>query len=98
MAIVKFPWDAQLVSLRREVCPRARWEKASRAWRMTDPDAETFLQAAQTRMDFARVTCTISVDDTNWVVGFTEGTPYRLDPGPIRSPDMAAAPNKFPAR
>jgi hypothetical protein len=87
MPIVKFPWDAQLISVRREVCPRARWEKATHAWVMTNADAETFLQAAQARMSFARVHCTVTVDQTVWVLGFTRGAPYRLDTGPpIRSP------------
>jgi hypothetical protein len=85
MPTVKFPWDAQLISVRREVCPRARWEKATRAWVMTDPDAETFLREAQARMYLARVTCSVTVDHTIWVLGFTQGTPYRLDTGPIRS-------------
>jgi hypothetical protein len=83
--MVKFPWDAQLISLRRDVCPRARWEKTSRVWVMTDPEAETFLQAAQARMSFARVTCTVTVDRTVRVLGFTQGTPYRRDTGPIRA-------------
>jgi hypothetical protein len=52
---------------------------------MTDPEAETFLQAAQARMYFARVKCTVTVDDTVWVLGFAKDTPYRLDTGPIRS-------------
>jgi hypothetical protein len=51
---------------------------------MTDPEAETFLQAAQARMYFARVKCTVTVDDTVWVLGFAKDTPYRLDTGPIR--------------
>jgi hypothetical protein len=87
MPMVKFPfpWDAQLISLRRDVCPRARWQKTSRVWVMTDPEAETFLQAAQARMYFARVKCTVTVDDTVWVLGFAKDTPYRLDTGPIRS-------------
>jgi hypothetical protein len=77
--MVKFPWDAQLIGLRREVCPRARWEKTSRVWIMTDPEAETFLQAAQARMYFARVTCTVTVNDAVWVLGFAQDTPYRID-------------------
>jgi hypothetical protein len=86
MPMVKFPWDAQLISVRRDVCPRARWEKRSRVWVMTDPEAETFLQAAQARMNFARVTCTVTVDDTVWVLGFAKDTPYRLNAGqPSRS-------------
>jgi hypothetical protein len=81
MPVVKFPWDAQLISIRRDVCPRARWEKTSRVWIMTDPEAEMFLQTAQRRMDFARVTCTITVDETVWVLGFARDAPYRLDVG-----------------
>jgi hypothetical protein len=80
MPVVKFPWDAQLVSLRRDVCPRARWEKAARAWVMTDADVETFLRAAQARMYFARVKCTVTVDNTVWVLEFAKSTPYQLEP------------------
>jgi hypothetical protein len=79
MPIVKFPWDAQLMSVRREVCPHARWEKATHTWLMTDLDAEIFLQAAQARMYSARSQCTITVDQAVWVLGFVQGTPYRLD-------------------
>jgi hypothetical protein len=57
----------------------------SRVWVMTDPEAETLLQAAQARMYFARVTCTVTVDDTVWVLGFARETPYRLDAGPAAS-------------
>jgi hypothetical protein len=85
MPTVKFQWDAQLISLRRDVCPHARWEKSSRVWVMTDPEAETFLQAAQARMYFARVSCTVTVNDTVWVLGFAKDTPYRLDVGQVRS-------------
>jgi hypothetical protein len=62
--------------------PAARWEKTVRVWVMTDPEAETFLQAAQARMCFARVTCAVGVDDTTWVLGFARDTPYRLDARP----------------
>jgi hypothetical protein len=85
MPVVKFPWDAQLISVRRDVCPRARWEKTSRVWVMTDVEAETFLQAAQARMYFARVSCTVAVDDTVWVLGFATDTPYRLNVAPGKS-------------
>jgi len=47
MATVEFPWDAQLVSVRREVCPRATWDTAHCAWVMSDADAAAFLRAAQ---------------------------------------------------
>jgi hypothetical protein len=85
MPMVKFPWDAQLISIRQDVCPRARWQKTSRVWVMTDPEAETFLLAAQARMYSARVTCNITVDSTVWVLGFVAGAPYRLNAGPDRS-------------
>lgn len=88
--MVKFPWDAQLISIRRDVCPRARWQKTARVWAMTDQEAETFLQAAQARMYFARVACNVTVDDIVWVLGFATDTPYRLDAGPIRP--VAAGP------
>lgn len=75
MPIVKFPRDAQLISVRREVCPHARWEKASHTWIMTDADAEIFLQAAQARMCFARLQCTVTVDQTVWLLGFARARP-----------------------
>ncbi len=78
MPVVSFPWDAQLVSIRREAVPRARWDKAAHAWSMTETEAETFLEAAQARMYFGRVKCTVTVDDVVWVLGFAQGTPYRL--------------------
>jgi hypothetical protein len=90
MPMVKFPWDAQLISVRREVCPRARWEKTSRVWVMTGTETETFLQAAQARMYFARVTYTVTVDDTVWVLGFAADTPYRLNVGSGRSAAASA--------
>jgi hypothetical protein len=79
MPVVSFPWDAQLVSIRREAVPRARWDKAARAWSMTAADAEAFLQAAHARMYFARVNCTVMVDQVVWVLGFAHGAPYRRD-------------------
>jgi hypothetical protein len=78
MPVVRFAWDAQLVDLRREVCPRARWDKASRAWVMTAAEAGAFLKVVQTRKHFSRMQCTVTVDETTWLLGFAEGTPYRL--------------------
>lgn len=80
MTLVQFKWDAVLISLRREVCPRARWDKAQRCWAMTETDAERFLQAAHTRLSFARNHSTISINDTVWVLGFLQGAPYRQEP------------------
>jgi hypothetical protein len=79
MPVVSFPWDAQLVAIRREAIPRARWDKAVRAWSMTAAEAEAFLQAAQARMYSGRVQCIVTVDQAEWVLGFAHGTPYRRD-------------------
>jgi hypothetical protein len=46
---------------------------------MTAAEAEAFLEAAQARRYFARVLCTVTVDQAVWVLGFAHGTPYRLD-------------------
>ena len=78
MPVVSFPWDAQLVSVRREVCPDARWDKAQRVWLMTSAEAEVFRQAAHARMYFGRVRCTVKIDHTCWVLGFERGAPYQL--------------------
>jgi hypothetical protein len=78
MPIVHVPWDAQLVSLRRQLCPEATWDSTRTGWLMTDEDAETFLNAAQARMFFCRSSCTITIDGIVWVVGFKRGTPYCL--------------------
>ena len=78
MPIVRFPWDAQLVGVRRDVCPQAMWNQAACGWMMTDSDADAFLKAAQARMFFAKCSCTLMVDDAIWVLGAKRGTPYRL--------------------
>ena len=79
MPVVRFSWDAQLVSVRREVCPQAKWDKVTRAWTMTADDADTFLQAAQARLAFTRGSGQIVIDDAQWIVGFVQGAPYRQD-------------------
>lgn len=76
MTVVRFPWDAQLVSIRREVCPRAQWDKAARAWTMTADDADTFLQAAQARLAFIRASGRVAIDEAQWIIGFVPGAPY----------------------
>ena len=78
MASVRFAWNPTLVSLRREICPNARWQKARRAWTMTDQEAKNFVRAVQARLVFERSQAQIYVDDVGWVVGFVQGTPYRL--------------------
>ena len=85
MPVVRFPWDAQLVSVRRKVCPQAKWDTVTRAWTMTADDADTFLQAAQARLAFTRGSGQIVIDDAQWIVGFVQGAPYRQD----KPPDVA---------
>ena len=79
MASIRFAWNPVLVDLRREVCPRAQWQKAGRRWIMSDADAELFLRAAQARLVFQRSQAEIHVDDVVWMVGFVRGAPYRVE-------------------
>jgi len=78
MPTVRFTWNAQLVDVRREVCPRARWDKAARAWAMTPSEAEAFVIAGHLRLDLLKMHAEIAVDDTRWRVGFVSGAPERL--------------------
>jgi hypothetical protein len=77
MASVRFRFDAQLVSVRREVCPRARWDKAIQTWVMTGEEAQAFLAAGHARLAYCRTTAMIVIDDQRWLVGFAEGAPKR---------------------
>jgi hypothetical protein len=77
MPVVRFHWDAQLVSVRREVCPRAKWDKAARAWTMTADEAAAFLAAGHARLSFARDTGQIAIDGEQWLIGFVQGAPSR---------------------
>lgn len=81
MPVIRFAWDAQLVSVRREACPNARWNRTRQAWTMTEQDAAVFLLTAQARLDLVRIKGTITVDDTVWVLGSSRGTPYGLNDG-----------------
>ena len=78
MASIRFAWNPVLVDVRREVCPRAQWQKAARRWIMSDAEAEMFLRAAQARLDFQRSQAEIRVDDVTWIVGFVRGAPCRV--------------------
>ena len=78
MAIVEFSWSPVLVDLRREVCPAARWQKQGRQWLMTEDAAAAFLNAAQARLDFVRVSAEIRVNGVAWLVGFAAGAPRRI--------------------
>jgi hypothetical protein len=78
MPIVRFQWDTQLVDVRRQVCPRARWDKLARAWTMTAAEAEVFIAAAHARLEFARCSSQIAVDGEHWNVGFVQGAPKRI--------------------
>jgi hypothetical protein len=78
MPVVRFNWDAQLVSVRREVCPRARWDKIARAWTMTVDEAATFLAAGHARLEYARDSGQIVIDGERWLIGFVRGAPSKL--------------------
>ncbi len=78
MASIRFAWNPVLVDLRREVCPRAQWRKADRRWIMSEAEADTFLRAAQARLDFQRLQAQIYVDEVVWIVGFVRGAPCRV--------------------
>jgi hypothetical protein len=45
---------------------------------MSDTEADTFVRAAQARLDFGKSQAQIRVDNVTWVVGFVRGAPYRL--------------------
>jgi hypothetical protein len=79
MPVVRFPWDAQLLSIRRDAVPRARWDKAARAWSMTVAEADVFLLTVQARMVSARMHCTVTVNRTVWMLGFLQNAPYRQE-------------------
>jgi hypothetical protein len=78
MSVVRFHWDAQLVSVRRKVCPQARWDKAARAWTMTADEAAAFLAAGHARLQYARTSGQIAIDGQRWLVGFVQGASSRL--------------------
>jgi hypothetical protein len=67
-----------LVTLPREVCPAARWHRQGRHWLMSDAEAQTFVRAAQARLDFQRSQAQIRINNVAWVFGFVRGAPYPL--------------------
>jgi hypothetical protein len=81
MPVVRFTWDPQLVDVRRQSCPRARWDKSTRAWLMTATEAEAFLAASHARLDFGCSSSQITIDDEQWVIGFVRGAPMRVERG-----------------
>jgi hypothetical protein len=78
MPVIRFAWSPQLVDVRREAYPRARWNKSARAWSMTDGDAQIFIQAAHARLEFCKSQGEIAVDDDRWLIGCVRGAPSRL--------------------
>jgi hypothetical protein len=78
MPTIRFAWNPILIDLRREVCPGARWHRQGRHWIMSDGEAQTFVRAAQARLDFQRSQAQIRIDDVSWVFGFVRGAPYPL--------------------
>src|SRR3984893_13243528 len=80
MPTIRLAWNPVLVSIRREVCAGARWHRQGRHWLMSDVEAQTFVSAAQARLDFQRSQARIRIDDVSWVFGFVRGAPYPLVP------------------
>jgi hypothetical protein len=52
----------QLVDVRRQACPRARWNAQQRAWTMTDADGEAFLAAGHAQLTHTRTNFEIAID------------------------------------
>jgi hypothetical protein len=77
MPIVRFTWSPDLVSVRREACPQAHWMAAERAWRMSAEEVDAFLAASHKRLDYARLSAEVMVDQECWVIGFIQGAPLR---------------------
>ncbi len=77
MPQVRFAWSAQLVDVRRQACPRAKWNAQQRAWTMTDADAKTFLAAGHSRLDMVRESSEVAIDGERWIIGFFQGAPCR---------------------
>lgn len=77
MPAVRFRWDAQLVSVRRQMCPHAKWDKMTRAWIMNAEDADRFLQAAHTHLELVRASGQIAIDAAQWTIGFVQDAPFR---------------------
>jgi hypothetical protein len=79
MPVVRFPWNAQLIDLRRAAAPHARWDRAARSWTMTAEEAKAFLTVSHARLDFARISSEVTVDGTVWIIGFKSGAPCRRE-------------------
>jgi hypothetical protein len=77
MPQVRFTWSAQLVDVRRQACPHAKWNPRQRAWTMTERDAQIFLAAGHARLDFVRESGEVAIDGERWMIGFARGAPYR---------------------
>ena len=94
MPVVRFSRDTQLVGVRREVCPRAKWDKAARAWSMTAAEAEAFIAADHARLDFARYCMEIAIDADRRIVGFAQDAPKRLEA--VTGPTLRLPPEREP--
>jgi len=79
MPMVRFIWSPILVEVRRESCPRARWDRARLAWTMTPAEVDLFVHASHRRLAFARDRGEILVDAVRWLVGDARGAPCTVD-------------------
>jgi hypothetical protein len=78
MPTIRFAWNQMLIECRREVCPGARWHRPGRYWLVNDAEGQTFVRAAQARLDFQRSQAQIRINDVAWFFGFVRGAPYPL--------------------
>jgi hypothetical protein len=78
MPAIHFAWDPKLVDGRRRTCPKARWDKAARAWMMTTVEAETFLAASHERLQSGRTKSQIAIDDEQLIAGLVRGASIKI--------------------
>jgi hypothetical protein len=78
MPVICFAWDPRLVDVRRQACPKARWDKAARAWTMTAVEAETFLAASHERLQSGRTKSQIAIDDEQLTAGLVRGASIKI--------------------
>jgi hypothetical protein len=79
---VLFFWDPLLISLRRDVCPNAKWDKPRKQWLMAPEDAERFRDAAHRLLDGTRRHAVLQIGDEQWMIGFRQGAPFKIGKAP----------------
>jgi hypothetical protein len=75
MATIKFSWHPQLVAVRRDICPGAKWIPASRTWTMTEDDTKKFLAECHERLATAKMRHEMLINGSRWAIDFIRGAP-----------------------